>query len=165
MTAYCNPDAPQTPLNFAYENHATLLFPRLKDFSFKVVSFNLPEVSLAPIIRNTPFVPDKVPGETLNFGQLEVKFIISEDFGNWIDMFGWMQGLGFPSSHEQYEEKQFHREDLVLAVLNAYQQPVQRFVFEQAWPTYLSGVQWNAQSQAATPLTATVTFNYTLFRY
>ncbi len=163
MTAYCT--EPTTPINFAYENKATMVFPKLKDFSFMVVGFNLPSLSLPAANRPSPFVDDSVPGDKLKFSNLTVRFLVREDFSNWIDMYHWMIGLGKPRDHTQYANKPFHREDFHLIIKSAYQQPITTIAFQDAWPTDLSSVEWSSQVVSLTPMTATVTFQYTLFKF
>lgn len=163
MTAYCT--EPQKPFDFAYQNKAVMVFPKLKDFSFKIVSFSLPEISIPTAIQPNPLVNIKHPAEKMIFGTLNVDFVVSENFSNWFDIYSWMRGLGKPHSHDEYKNKQFNKEDMYLMILSAYNVPVVRINFEGVWPTALSPIRWSSQVASTEPIITTASFEYTKFEY
>jgi hypothetical protein len=77
---------------------------RLPEFSAFVQSVTLPGPNLGIAEVPSPFKVIPLAGEHLTYGEIDVSFKINEDMGNYIEIFNWMTGLGFPDSYNQYKD-------------------------------------------------------------
>ena len=63
---------------------------------------NLPSITLGvaeqpSYLRNIP-----VPGDKIQFEDLQISFIVDEHMENYLEIYDWITGLGFPESIDQY---------------------------------------------------------------
>lgn len=65
---------------------------------------NLPEISLDELEAPTPFVSLKNPGGKLRFGPVTVRFRVSEDMRNYIELYNWMHALARPDGFQQTKD-------------------------------------------------------------
>ena len=57
---------------------------------------NLPSVQNGFAVQPTPFVDLPRIGDKLNFAEFSIRFLISEDMVNYIELLEWLIALGFP---------------------------------------------------------------------
>ncbi len=70
---------------------------------------NVPQVSLSGEAEiNTPFKTFYNAGDTLEYEDLVVKFLVNESLENWEEIYNWIAGIGFPKSREQYAQCQLN---------------------------------------------------------
>ena len=60
-------------------------------------------MTLGVTIQPNYLRPIPVPGDTIEFGDLQLRFLIDEDLGNYMEIQKWIRGLGFPESLNQFE--------------------------------------------------------------
>jgi len=78
----------------------------LKDLpkvSFTCQSANLPDLQLGYAVQNTPFVDLPTVGDKINFGEFTIRFIVAEDMRNYLELYRWIIGLGFPKDYSQFK--------------------------------------------------------------
>jgi hypothetical protein len=68
----------------------------LPGVSFTCQSANIPDLQLGFATQPTPFTDVPLVGDKLNFGEFTVRFLISEDMSNYLEMYRWLVALGFP---------------------------------------------------------------------
>ena len=52
----------------------------------------------ATYLKNIP-----VPGDKIQFGDLNLRFLVDEDLGNYMEIQRWIRGLGYPQSLNEFE--------------------------------------------------------------
>jgi len=143
---------------------------------------NIPDLTLGiaeqpTYLRNIP-----TPGDKLEFGDLNLRFLVDEDLGNYMEIQNWLRGLGFPESTEEFselEEKdpmyqaggfgQFKRtgkriySDGTLQILSSNLVPKFQVVFKDLWPYSLSTLSFDATDTDIEYFTADVSFKYTIY--
>ena len=104
--------------------------------------------------------------EGRQFGDLSTRFAIDEDMKNYTEVYDWMlrnttnpgKNLkGIPS------KEQCEKHDMILSVMSSHNNVNKQFRFKDAFPTGLSGVEFNSQTTDVEFLQADVTFRYTEF--
>lgn len=161
---------PSVDTNFLDSNDFALVIERLPNVSFFSNSVELPSVSLVSLGEATPLSNMKIPGDQLTFDSLSVTFYVDAKMDNYLEVFKWMQGLGFPESRAQYTTENNTRDpnlteleknfsDAKLIVLNAGKQ----FNFVDCFPTRLSGIRFETQQQDVVYAVATVDLDYSYF--
>ena len=137
---------------------------------------NLPTITLGNANQSTYLKNIPVPGDKLEYEDLQLDFIVDEDCENYLQIYDWITGLGYPESLQQYDDlkrnSRFYpaedapfneRSDGTLVVLNSNYQPSLRVVFKDLFPVSLSGIPFSAVETEERYFTATVSFKYTIY--
>ena len=139
---------------------------------------NLPSITLGvaeqpSYLRNIP-----VPGDKIQFEDLQISFMVDEHMENYLEIYNWITGLGFPESLDQYiqlaDEKNLspendpndffnERSDATLMILNSDYNVSVRVKFKDLFPIELSGIPFDAKAEQQEYYTATARFKYTMF--
>ena len=139
---------------------------------------NIPDVNLgiaqqATYLKNIP-----VPGDKLNYGNLNLAFMVDEDMENYLQIYQWITSLGFPESIDQYRElrtedrfyptidqddRYNERSDATLMIINSDYNPSVKIKFKDMFPVSLSGIPFNATSEQQQYYTAQASFMYSIF--
>ena len=149
---------------------------KLPSVSFFCQEANLPGLTLPPLEVSSPFVDYPVPGEKLVFDDLQITFLIDENMENFLAIYNWMVGLGFPKLHQQYKEfinsNQINPNELVagysdgvLQILNSSNNPIRTATFRDLFPTSLQSLQLQSTTNETTYLAGNATFKYTLYEF
>ena len=139
------------------------------DFFSKSVS--IPNLTLGAAVQSTYFRDIPVPGDKLQYGDLDVEFFIDENLENYLQIEQWMRGLGFPESFDEAIDLDPQVTDLInsarsdgsLFVYNSSFLPIARIDFRDLFPTSLTPVPFSADVTDINYIVATATFKYTIF--
>ena len=114
-----------------------------------------------------------VPGERLTYGDLTLRFLVDENMENYISVYTWLKGLGFPESTKEFKElttdKDGQRDpkeafcDGTLRILNSNYREVAKVKFIDLFPTSLTSLDFDATNTDIQFLTAEATFKYTIY--
>ena len=139
---------------------------------------NLPSITLGvaeqpSYLRNIP-----VPGDKIQFEDLQISFMVDEHMENYLEIYDWITGLGFPESIDQYiqlgDDKKLapendpndnfnERSDATLMILNSDYNTSVKVKFRDLFPMELSGIPFDAKAEQQEYYTATARFKYTMF--
>jgi len=173
MTTICRPEQinPLNPNGFLFS------VQKLPDLSFFVQEAEIPQLSIGIATQASSVHDIKIPGETAEYSDLTVSFLVDEEFKNWTKIYEWMIGLTYPEGHQLYREfleleknAQSRTElakgysDATLTVLDSSNNPVRAITFVDAFPTSLSALPFSSQNTDVPYLRATATFAYTYYK-
>ena len=152
---------------------------RCPKVSFFSNSVSLPEINLGVAEQPTYLKDIPRPGDKLEFGDFQLRFLIDEDLKNYMQIQNWMRGLGFPQSlmeiyveyaksaevyKGQFDEgEQLLYSDATLQVLNSQLNPQFLVKFRDLFPTSLSTLNFDATPTDIDYFTADCTFKYTVY--
>ena len=165
-----NETQPTTQNLFNPTNHRVLILkcPNMTWFTQKVSmpGINNPSVNQSNMFANIPRGGDKIKFEPLIF-----TFKIQDDFADYLEIFNWIYGIGFPQNHEQHKALldlpswKSLRSDISIMLMNQVLTPSIEFVFHDCFPVSLSGFQLETDLPPSSIkfVTATATFVYTTF--
>ncbi len=157
-----------SPISFRFDIN------RLPNVSYFCQSATLPGLTMAEAERPTPFITHYVPGDKLEIDQLSLTFLVDENMANYIEVFTWMRGLGFPEEYETY--RKLAREtpettrpsvensetavlsDASLFILTNSMNVNKNITFYDIFPTSLGALTFDSASGEITPILAEVTF-------
>jgi hypothetical protein len=91
-------------LDYLTLNGFQLSIAKLPGVAYFCQEATLPSLSLPNLGVKTPLSEMHFAGTNLEYGDLEVSFLIDSKMDNYAAMLGWMTGLGFPESYEQYTD-------------------------------------------------------------
>lgn len=147
-----------------------LAFARMPNMTYFCQTFNLPGVSMSEIVRNTPFVDLKVPGDKILYEPLDITFLVDEDLHSWLELHTWIAGLTFPKNFNQYKilKKEYGDyggtvSDATLTILTNNNTPSIRFNFKDCFPISVSSIPFDSTSDANMTLTASASLVYNYF--
>ena len=126
---------------------------RYANTEYFITSFGIPDISSSEVPMQFRGGIAYNPGETREFGALNLRFVIDEDMKNYTEIYDWMED----------NTNKVQRSDIILSVMSAHNKVNKQFQFKNAFPTSLSGVEFNAQLTDVEYLQADVTFRYDEF--
>lgn len=151
---------------------------KLPELTFFCQEASLPSISLPAIDTYNPLAISPIPGDTLEFGTLSIVFLVDEDMANYIAVHNWLVGLGFPESHQQFNNFINSRidglnrshlvagySDGILQILNSSNNPSRTVHFVDLFPVSLEQIQLQSTVTDTTYLAATASFRYTFYRF
>ncbi len=151
----------QTTLNYLSGNRAVFTIPELSETSFTVNGFELPAISLPNAFQATQNIMKPVAGETLEFSELTINFLVMENLSNWREIYDWMRALGAPFSKKaEYLKGHPRWADAFVTIYSAKNNPIMRVKFIDAVPVNLGAITFSEEIQETTTLTCSVTFAY-----
>ena len=185
------------PTKFDYASPTQFKFQLLKlpKVEYFCTSVNIPGVSLSNIDIATPLKSIPVPGTILNYGDLEMSFLVDENLENYREIHGWLTGLGFPRDHKQAKtlvdaaKDRFPTggksdavtdagkvtgspmplgpvfSDATLNVLTSKNTANIEVRFSDMFPVALSGLNFNQQANDVDYLSASVTMKYKIYEF
>jgi len=155
------------------------LLNRCPKVDFYCNTANIPEVILGTAVQRTYLKDIPVPGDKLQYGDLNITFMVDEDMENYLQIYQWITSLGFPESISQFSELKDtdrllpekpvagdhfnERSDATLMILNSDYNPSVKIKFKDVFPVALSAVPFNVTAEAQQYYTATASFRYTIF--
>jgi hypothetical protein len=154
----------------------------LPNTSFTCQSANIPDLQLGYATQATPFVDVPTIGDKMNFGDFTIRFIVSEDMKNYLELYRWLIALGFPKDYNQFKNFAGVRpssfpfvtktngtsevlaySDATLTILDSTNNPKVNIIFKNLFPISLQSLDFDIASQTVEYFTAIATFKYTIF--
>jgi hypothetical protein len=157
-----------SPLGFSFH------VKKLPEFNHFCQSVTMPGATLGYTERPTPFKTVPVYGDHLTYGELTAEFKVNEDLGNYIQIYDWLKGIGFPDEFQQFkdistDEKKLAGDgiesDAYIMVLSSNMQPVIRIDIEDMFPVSLSDLRWDSRDSSVEYIEATVSFKFLKYSF
>ena len=144
---------------------------RAPNLNFFVTDVNLPSISLGFIDLPTPFKILQLPGDKLDYGDLQVTFRVDEDFANYLEIYNWLIALGFPDEFKQYKDirdaprgsKETVTSDATLYIMNSAMVSNIEISFEEIFPVSIGDINFTSTDSDVNYVTNTVTFKFKKF--
>tara|TARA_B100000003_G_scaffold126507_1_gene113414 strand:+ start:830 stop:1426 length:597 start_codon:yes stop_codon:yes gene_type:complete len=158
-----------------------LILTKTPKVDFLCQSANIPQISMGTAVQPTYLKDIPVPGDKVLYDDLTVRFLVDEKMENYLAIYKWITGLGYPDSLGQYDQLRkddirtdrmvgddgdplyFQYSDATLQVLNSNYKPSVLINFKDAFPVSLSTLEFDVATRDYNFFTASVTFKYTIF--
>ena len=158
-----------------------LILTKTPKVDFLCQSANIPQISMGTAIQPTYLKDIPVPGDKVLYDDLTVSFLVDEKMENYLSIYKWMTGLGYPESLGQYDQLRkddirtnasvsdegdplyFQYSDATLQILSSNYIPSIHVNFKDAFPIALSTLDFDVTTRDYSFFTASVTFKYTIF--
>ena len=184
-----------TKLDYASPTQFKFGVIKLPKVEYFCTAANIPGISLGQTSQPTPLKDIPIPGDKLEYDNLNITFLVDENLENYREIHGWMTGLGFPKDTSQFRALQgasadrypttsdvgLNKElgqikkavqddgglysDATLFVLSSKNNANLEIRFRDIYPISLSGLDYNQQETDIQYLTASVTFAYTIYEF
>ena len=145
-------------------------FPKVDFFSN---SARIPELNLELATQASYLKNIDVPGERLSFGDFTLRFLVDENMENYLAVYNWLKGLGFPESGKLFAEiitdsdgQRDPKEafcDGTLSILNSNYREVAKVKFNDLFPVSITSLDFDATNTDVQYFTAEATFKYTIY--
>jgi hypothetical protein len=151
-----------SPIGFKFQLNN---FPEVNYFC---QSATLPGVSVSSISVPTPLKTIELPGDEVSFEELSIRFVVDENMKNWLAIYDWIIGLGFPTEEGQAKYKKLAEDselttDATLTVLTGNMNPQINFRFHECFPLSLSSIAFDSGGTDVDYVTADVSFRYDVY--
>jgi len=137
---------------------------------------NIPGINLGVAMQPTPLKAIPVPGETLTYEDLTLRFMVDEDMENYLEVWNWLNQFGFPRDWGQYQQLLNEDEnskgkqtaisgmsDGSLLVYNSNYNVNLKVEYKDLFPVSLSSIQFDTTPTEINYASAQVVFKYTIY--
>jgi len=145
-------------------------YPKVDFFSN---SARIPELSLGLATQPSYLKDIDIPGEKLTYGDFNLRFLVDENMENYMAVYEWLVGLGFPETTKQFRDlttDSADQRDLkeafcdgTLRILNSNYREVAKVKFQDLFPVSLTSLDFDATTTDVEYFTAEASFKYTLY--
>ena len=160
------------PNGFKFQIH------NLPNVSYFCQAANIPAIQIGSPEFQTPLTNIRVPGDKLTYGDLVIRFLVQENMSNYLELYNWLVGLGFPESREQYKnwnEAQRYRfpaisdkrlgalgnfSDADFFILDSDNNPNVKITYYDVFPVSLEALDFDISSGRADFLVGIAAFKY-----
>lgn len=139
-------------------------------------SASIPGINLGVAMQPTPLKAIPIPGETLTFEDLTLRFMVDEDMENYNEVWNWLCQFGFPKDFGQYQQLLNEDEnskgvqnaisgmsDGTLLIYNSNYNVNLKVNFKDLFPVSLSSIQFDSTATEINYASAQVVFKYTIY--
>ena len=158
-----------------------LVITKTPKVDFLCQSANIPQISMGTAVQPTYLKDIPVPGDKVLYDDLSIRFLVDEKMENYLAIYKWITGLGYPESLGQYDQlrkddirtdtrvgddgdpRYFEFSDATLQVLGSNYKPSIHVNFKDAFPISLSTLDFDVSQRDYSFFTASVTFKYTIY--
>ena len=172
-------ERPGTPIdnrNFLSPTGFKFGLKRSPGVAFFCNQANIPSLDLG-VAEQPSYLKDiPLPGDKIQFGDLNLRFLVDEDLVNFMEIQNWIRGLGFPESLAEFNDLKNEAilgpmgkstedvySDGTLQILSSNLIPKFQVVFNDLFPYSLSTVTFDATDTDIEYFTADVAFKYTIY--
>lgn len=152
-----------SPLGFKF------VLAKAPAIEYFIQTVNIPSIGLGTAEVPTPFVKLPLAGDHLDFGELSLSYKIDEDMKNYLEIYNWIKGLGFPDNFDQYRNisnlpsRDGIYSDATLIILTSSKNANIFIKFKNIFPTSLDAVQFDTTQTDVEYVSTSVTFKYQSF--
>jgi hypothetical protein len=136
-------------------------YPYLEYFCQNI---NIPGIDIPEFVQPSTFTAIKRPATVINYDDLEITFLVTEDLQNWLQMMDWMTRIVPTRSFKEVitPERDVYS-DITLNILSNKSNRMMEVNFKQCWPKSLSSITMDSTTLDAANITATVSFAHSGF--
>lgn len=173
--------ARQPELSYVAPQGFFMTINKIPQVVYNLQTVTIPTISGTEAPLQNPINPNSafIPGDSLDYGQLDCGFIIDKDWRTYRSILDWTKGILKPDGYSQYSEwveearddpdlrDEFARtmSDIRVFATDAANTPTAEWVFKNAFPISLDGPAFEATAQDVEYLQANVTFRFMYFEH
>lgn len=139
------------------------MLSRTPNLNFNVQTVRLPGMSLSSTETATPFVTIPNSGK-ITYSPLTITFRVNEDMSDYLEIKNWMEGLGAPSTFNQYKDIKESTaglySDASLVIMNSAMTGNLTAKFYDLFPIEISDLQFTTMDTTVNYIECTVDFRY-----
>ena len=168
--------------NYLRPNAFRFSIKDLPNVAYSCQSANLPSLNLGFAVQPTPFLDIPRVGDKNTFGDFTIRFLISENMSNYLELFEWLIALGFPNNYNQYKSftgdrlsrfpfykngrgdtESLSLSDGTLTILDSNNVPKTNIILKDLFPVSVEALEFDVTSSAVEYFVGIASFKYTSF--
>jgi hypothetical protein len=167
----------QVELSYVPPQNFYMVVDLLPTVTFNAQQIQIPTISGGEALLSNRFNPSKafIPGDGIDFGNLDVTFLIDKEFRTYLSILQWMKGTYAPETTQQFKEYTESRDNIsgtkfsktmsniTVVATDAGNQPLIHWNFYNCFPVSLDGPQFDSTQPDINYLTSTVSFRHHYF--
>ena len=166
----------QVDLNFTPPQNFFMTAERLPKLVFTIQDFQIPSLVAGEANLPLSLNPNRafIPGDGIDYGTLEVTYLIDKQFKTYRETLNWMKGITAPESGTQSknytnsisrQQPAFAKgmSNIELFGTDAGNRPVVSWKFRDAFPIQIGGPNFDSKTQDVEPLVGSISFRYLYF--
>ena len=161
---------PQT-INSLQYNQFRFVLHRTPKIIYFCQEVKFPGLSMNTIDQPNPLgTPIKRTPNKIAYDNLELSFLVAEDFNNWLEIYNWMHRIvPIKNFDNQYKEKsnniipdstQMRFQDASLVLMNSVSKGFKEVMFTNCFPISLGGIDFSSTVTDSKPVVSTVQFAF-----
>lgn len=136
---------------------------RLSNVVFFGQGANLPGITFGSIEQPTSMsISIPIPGDSIEFEDLVLKFIVNENMADWLEVYNWMRALSRIKelSLDDVADQPATVSDATLFILTSNRNVNIKVFFRDLFPVNLTGLDFDATVTDLDPIIGEVTFKF-----
>lgn len=162
----------QILLNSLPSHNFKFVINRLPSVNYMMKTFRLPGVTLPSVSQPTPFIKLNIPGDHMDYENLYITFSVDENLKNYLEIYNWLNALGFPDDWDQYKKiknqsiasGQSLSSDGTIHILSPHKTDNIQIQFFDLNPVSLSSIDLDIDQENIQYIRCTAQFSYTRFK-
>lgn len=147
----------------------TVTVERLPNVEFFTQKAMVPGITLTPAPQPTPLKVLYNTPDTLEYGDLDLSFIVDENMNNYFEILSWIEGLGTPENSNQYANLESSKygltSNITVLIQNSNKKSNIAFHFKECFPIGLSQIDLDLTQPDINYIECNVTFKHNGFTY
>ena len=160
-------------LNFLGQVGFSFKIGRSPNFNYFIQKVDFPVVTLTPAEMPNPFVKTPLPGDHLDYDDLNITFKLDENLNGYFELYDWIKALGKPENFNESKviyttpryDKNAIYSDATLVILDGNMNPNISIQFYDVLPVYLSGFTLETDAKDIQFITASMKLAYRSYDY
>lgn len=150
-----------TNLNYLAPIYFRMAMDKLKfpNVEYTLQTIVLPDVSIQQADLSTPHRRLGLSGDKVNYGTVDMSFLVDEEMKNYQEIYDWMIGSATTADEGNRKER-----DITLTILSSHNNITREIQFVNAFPTSLSSLPFDLTVTDTQYLTAIVSFEFAYFQ-
>lgn len=174
-------DRRPTTLDYLRPSFFRLEFTNLPRTTYTCQVANIPELNIGAATQQAPIRDIPLIGDKLEYGDLNVEFILNEDMSNYIEIYNWILNIagtdlvnmttddfrkalvGYPSTPNKPDLSRGLYADAQLYIINSSNRPVIKVNYLDVIPIAISVPTFDITNTNQDPMSARASFKYRIF--
>ena len=136
-------------------------FLRIPGVNYFCQRVSIPGITLSTTNLSTPYANIPIEGDILEFEDLTIGFIVDEDMQNYLEIYNWLQSLGFPEKFPQYDNETLKiKSDMNILLHTNKSNPNYSIVFKDVFPVSLGAIAFDTNATTLDPIVIDAVFKY-----
>lgn len=132
------------------------------EITFFITSFNIPGISLGTRPLANPFKEHQEPGNLLTYEELQLTFLVDENFKSWNEIHQWIKE---GSNGYTFSTQNITRKNANIIITTNNMNPAYRIGIKNMFPISVASIDIDLQQAEATPITFQSTFVYESYKF
>lgn len=142
--------------NFSFENRFKIMFgsDEFKTLDRNIIDITIPSITIGTIQQPTPIKDVFIPGDSLDIGEINMTFLLDEDYNNYKTILDWMNTI------RDFRNISLDRYviDITINLLCAKYKSIFEINCEDCFPFNISDIFLNHQTVSPEPVRFLTTF-------